>query len=321
LDIIPTRQLYNLADKNRALDLYINTMLSRTSRLFKWEGLPDTIPQWALERILQTKGLCAIINVNGELRAIKGALGGRPDWYHRPLDFIVANGYCEGDNPNFKFLSKKYTRDVDCVVVRNDTFEIGLEGLFNRYCTMLVENDISMLVADINARIPNVFSVADDSSKRSAEKVFEDIVAGKIGVIMDDVLNQSAKALPFSSGDGSLTNLIEYQQYIKASMFNDIGLDANYNMKREAINSSEAQMNDDALLPFIDDMLKCRQEACEQINAMFGTNISVDFDSIWKIKEEEQEIAMEQLANPGPENNGEEGTDNATDKEVEEPTV
>ena len=43
------------------------------------------------------------------------------------------------------------------------------------------------------------------------------------------------------------------------------------------------------LLPMVDDMLKWRKTACEQINAMFGTNISVDKNSSWKNKEEEAE--------------------------------
>lgn len=301
--------LYDLTNKEKALEIYIRTMLSRTARLFKWNNLPDTIPQRELEKILQTKGICGIARVDGDLYALKGALGGRPDAYHRPLDYVVANAYFEGDNKFFKQLSKRYVRDVDCVIIENDTTEIGLVEIFRRYCTQLVENDLSLFVCDINSRIPNVISVSSDSGKLSAEKLFKDIVDGKIGVIANNMVVDASTSLPFSAGVTPMTDLIEYQQYIKASMFNDIGLDANYNMKREAINSSEAQMNDDALLPFIDDMLKCRQEACEKINKMFGTDISVEFDSIWKVKEEELELDMEILENeaegveePAPEN-------------------
>lgn len=74
---------------------------------------------------------------------------------------------------------------------------------------------------------------------------------------------------------------------MKASWFNDTGLNANYNMKRESINSNESQLNDDMLMPTVDDMLDCRQEGLEKVNAMFGTNITVELNSSWKINKEE----------------------------------
>jgi len=99
-------------------------------------------------------------------------------------------------------------------------------------------------------------------------------------------------------------------QYTKASWFNELGLNANYNMKRESINSDESQLNDDALLPLVDDMLNCRRLAAEKVNAMFGTSISVDFASSWQ--DNQQEIDAEQAAitddpEPGPDDSAEGG--------------
>ena len=51
------------------------------------------------------------------------------------------------------------------------------------------------------------------------------------------------------------------------------------------------------LHPFIDDMLKERQEALDKVNAMFGTNISVKFNSAWEINEREEEAAIETIEN------------------------
>jgi hypothetical protein len=89
--------------------------------------------------------------------------------------------------------------------------------------------------------------------------------------------------------------LIESQQYIRATWFNDLGLNANYNMKRESINSGESQLNDDALLPLVDNMLECRKIAVDKINAMFDTSISVDLASAWKDNEIELENAQQEM--------------------------
>ena len=58
-------------------------------------------------------------------------------------------------------------------------------------------------------------------------------------------------------------------------------------MKRESINTNESQLNQDSLLPLIDNMLNQRQLACKKINKMFGTNISVELNSSWKKVNEE----------------------------------
>lgn len=44
-----------------------------------------------------------------------------------------------------------------------------------------------------------------------------------------------------------ITQLIELIQYYKASMYNELGLNANYNMKRERLNLGEVSMNVDVL--------------------------------------------------------------------------
>ena len=64
-------------------------------------------------------------------------------------------------------------------------------------------------------------------------------------------------------------------------------------MKKAYINTTEVSISDDILLPFCDDMLKQRKQAVEKINDMFGLNISVDYDSSWKINESEQEKQYE----------------------------
>jgi hypothetical protein len=66
-------------------------------------------------------------------------------------------------------------------------------------------------------------------------------------------------------------------------------------MKRESINSNESQLNDDMLHPLIDDMLARRREALEEVNKMFGTNITVDFNGAWLTNEKEEELTLDQM--------------------------
>lgn len=267
-------KLYDFNDKEQALRNYMAYMLNRTQMIFEYEGLPDTIPAKFLELLLQINGYACIAEDKGKLYAFYGGLGGEPDEYYQPTICVVAN-------PALK-LSKTYTIKKDCVLGRNDVLMYGLTNLFRRYATAMVENDISFRMASINARVNSLITAPDDPTKDAADLYLKDLEAGKLGAVAANEFLDGIKVQPMSSSLRTFTDLIEYQQYIKASWFNEIGLNANYNMKREKLSTTESQMNNDALLPLVDQMLRCRQEMCDEINAMFGTEISVSFGSSWE---------------------------------------
>lgn len=273
--------LYDFNDKARCQRNYIMYMLNRTQRLFEYKGLPDTIPQRMLEFMLQINGFACFAKHNGKLYAFYGGLGGEPDEYYRPTTCVVSN-------PALKF-SDTFKIHENCVIVRNDSFLYGLIPLFSRYATAMVENDISFRMASINSRIEMLLSAPDDATKKAAEKFLEDLCDGKLGVIAENAFLDGIKAQEVGRTMRTFTDLIEYQQYLKASWFNEIGLNANYNMKREKLSTTESQMNNDALLPLVEDMLENRRQCIEEVNEMFGTEISVDFASSWEKLIEEME--------------------------------
>ena len=155
-----------------------------------------------------------------------------------------------------------------------------------------------MRIADIMARTTNIISASDDNTLESVKTYLKELEKGTLGVIQQNpFLNEDdLKVQPAASSTGTrITDLIEVEQYLKASMYNELGLQANYDMKRESINSNEAQLNDDVLQPLIDNMLTERQNACEELNKLFGTNISVELNSAWRDNEEERELALDNL--------------------------
>lgn len=306
-------KLYDFNDKERAMRNYVVYMLNRTQRLFEYQGLPDTIPQRMLEFMLQINGFACFAKHNGKLYAFWGGLGGEPDEYYRPTKCVVSN-------PALKF-SDTFEIDKDCVIVRNDSALYGLVPLFTRYATALVENDISFRMASINTRVEFLLSAPDDRTKEAGKMFLQDVENGKLGVIGENAFLDGIKAQEVGRSMRTFTDLIEYQQYLKASWFNEIGLNANYNMKREKLSTTESQMNNDALLPLVEDMLESRRQCIEKVNAMFGTEISVDFASSWEKLVEEIEAESNQL--DGEEmNQGEElGDESDTNVEVGESEV
>lgn len=273
----------DLTDKEQGVKLYVTMALCRTQSMFTYLNLPDTIPQRSLELYIQTGGSCCVAKHGEELYAFFGTMGGEPNEYFMPTKYIVANPYL-----NF---SKEYTIHEDCVVIPNDAMYMGLMPIFRRYATQLVENDITMFVADVNSRIASLLTGNTDRDIASAEEYIKKVYQGKLGIALSTPFMEGLKAQPYGETNSKLlTDLIELQQYYKASMFNDIGLNSNYNMKRETIVSAEIELNADALFPFVDNMLYCRRLAVEEINKMFGTDIEVHLNSSWEQLKDDRKV-------------------------------
>ena len=286
---------FDFLSKDKCISQHIRYMLNRTQSMFRWYGLPDSIPQRNLELMLHVNGNVGVAEHEGKLYAFCGGLGGVPDVYYMPTLYTVANPALN--------LSKSFEIDKNIVIIPNDDCYIGQIPFFELYPYAITETEISMLLANINTRIMSFISASDDRTRASAEKFIEDIANGKLSVIAETAFFDGVRVQPNASSGNTnvLTNLIELEQYFKASWFNELGLNANYNMKRESINAGESQLNNDALLPLVDDMLKQRQIASAKINDMFGTEMYVEFNSSWEDNIEEIEIEQNELKDETPE--------------------
>ena len=265
---------YDIKDKQANVTTQINYMLNKSLNMFEWHGLPDSIPERELERILQTSGYSGFAEVNGELYALWGGLGGVQDAYYRPTLMTVANPALN--------LSKEYKLGEDMVLMRNDDTMQGITPIYAKYGTLMNENELTLYISLINKRAETIISVSDDNTAESAKQYLKNLEEGNLGYItesklFDSLTVNSAK----NNSSNNLNELIELQQYLKANLYNEIGLNANYNMKRERLNTSEVEMNSEALYPLVDNMLYNRRLAVEEINEKFGTNISVEFNSSW----------------------------------------
>lgn len=273
---------YRFNNKEECIQNYCNTMFNRTQTIFKYEGLPETIPQYFLENYLQRNGECFITEVNGELYAFTGGIGGEWNEYYFPTLYIVANPYLN--------YTKSLRIGKDGVLFKNDSSMQGLTPINSKYATLLVESDITMRNANVLRRLPAIAAVHGDQQKEGLDELTDRIECGSTRIAISDDIFGSLKTLPFSSAP--LTELVEYHQYIKGMWFNELGIASSFNMKREALNAQETQINDDTLIPLIDDMLNCRKQAVEKINAMYGTNITVELNSIWNINKEVSESEL-----------------------------
>lgn len=291
----------DILDKKRSIYNYMMLMLDRTNQMFEYSGLPETIPKEMLELYLQVNGHIGFVDWNGSLYALPGGMGGAPDPYYRPTLYIIANPAL-GGSQSCKIVNylPPYDRvnwdsSPECVLMKNDTAFKGLFYLFSRYATQLAENDVSIRSAQINSRQQALISASTDRDIASANNYIKGIEDGKLCAVAETPFIDSIKTANISvQGANNIIQLIELQQYLKASWYNEIGLNANFNMKREYLSEEEIRSSTDVLLPLIDNMLLCREEALDLVNSTFGTNISVKKNSAWENKQDEVSTAQDQ---------------------------
>ena len=262
-----------ITNKKEQLSKFRADMLNKSLTMFEWKNLPDTLPAVEIEKQLQTNGYSIIAKVEGNVYAFQGGFSGQ-DPYNQPTKAIV-------NNPSLNY-NGTFTINDDCVIIKNDDMQQGLIHIYNKYGTLLIENQITMLMTDYNYRMPFTISSKDDSTTQSAREYLQKIIDGSLGVIGEAKLFDALKVTPTNNkGVNSFADLYGYQQFIEAQLNNTIGLATNNNMKRERLTTNEIEVNKNASYPLIDNMLRNRKQAVEKINKMFDLDINVEFSSIW----------------------------------------
>ncbi len=257
--------------------VYFSSMLNKMYKMFHYKNLPDTIPPRVFDKFLFENGNAFFTKHNEKFYLFLGGLGGVPNEYYEPTEYIVANPYLK--------LEKNFKIDIDGILIRNDSSMLGVLPILRKYSELQRHSEISLKMSVIFSRSPFLISGTDERTKESSESFIEKLFNGDFTVIGDNAFLESLKIHDIPNNNNVL-NCIEVNQYIKASAYNAIGLDSVLNQKRERLNENEIAINSGALIPLCEDMLQCRREAIDKINKLFNLNITVDLASTWKTQKE-----------------------------------
>ena len=304
-DKIPSRNNWNFfknylkpADEYTMADLvayYESNMFNRTLMMFKWNNLPDKMTSFDMEKFTQLKGFTLFIfdeKDDNRYYVLEGAKYDNITWNYESSKSIIVNPALQGLDP-------KYEIGKNCVLIRNDYLCVGLFPIIEKNSFDIANTDISIRYAQFNTRFKTLFTSDDDNTKDSINTLITQIWNGEkpTAILTNDLYKKSVEGIAYSNVQSNdIKNLMELKQYELAQFFIELGINANYNMKRESVSADEFRMNDDALIPLIDQMLEVRKMACKDINELFGLNIDVELNSAWlKIaKEVVNEVAKEQ---------------------------
>ncbi len=282
IDPITGKGINRRPSKQMLINTHIARMVDTVESMFSIDGLPDTMPEEIVKKMLILNGyIIADSGYNGKPYAYNAALGGVLDEYDRPTKAIITNPY------------QKYSaeREIgkECVLIKWDTMREGLLPIFSQYAHLITENYTTMRTALINLRQMFTMSAKNDREKESCEKYLQAVEEGRQAIIGETPILGGVSITPLAtSANQTILQTIESWQYLKASEFGEIGINANWNAKREAINSSESALNEESLNPYVDNVRYSLTKGFEEFNKMNGMNVRVSFNSSWKKREDRQ---------------------------------
>lgn len=279
-------------DKKLIYDTLMSSVLKKAHMMLEYENVPEEIPIRMLKTYLITNGHFAGFSHQGKMMISWGTFAGKPDEYYFPKQYIVSNPYIEGMSGRTLEIGR------DCIVVKNDSLAESLLDVISKHVNMLTENESSMIICDILARAQGILSAKDDAQMESAQIYLKNIFNGKVVPIKSDSFTQdNFETVAFGTAHYILTDLIEYEQYIRSSLYSELGIKINFNMKRESLNAEETSMDEELLKPYIDNMIETQNEDLLMLSDFWGLPepMKVKRGSVWAENEKKDELKMDAM--------------------------
>lgn len=279
--------MFDYKDKSYNINLANQYMLAKTLTMFDYTNLPNTIPERELERILQETGKAFICEWDEELYAFRGSFSGETDVYGNSLEINIIH---QGVNES------RTVKVSDGILILNDDYKLGILKLIDQYNYLLNENLINMILYGYNSRVHKIISASDDSTLASVEDYLNKVIAGEMAVIGENQFLQDLKIQGLNMGaTNTITSLVEYNQYLKANLYNELGIQANTNNKKERLITAEVEQDKELLYPLVNNMFLNRELGVKQLNDKFNLDVTVEYGSVWKYRNLEQEEEVHEV--------------------------
>ena len=255
-------------------DYYYRLMLLARS-VFKWEGLPNGIDEKWIEKFLFRDGQCVFYE--DELKGL-----------------MVAQCNADGDLNNYEeptsvtptgidVEARSLTPGKDCVVIRNNDETLPTSFSVKLFAYRLAEISRAIDV-NVKAQKTPVLVLCSEKQRLTLKNIYNQF-EGNEPVIFGDKSLEGLELMKVLKTDAPkvFTDLQNQKQTVWNECLTFLGINNANTDKRERLITDEVEANNNHIDLSADCLLKSRQLAAEQINKMFGTNITV------RLREEEEE--------------------------------
>ena len=274
-----------------------DVLINYLAPMFKYEGLPDSIPEEFIERFHILNGDIAVWKLDDknafrykdELIVSCCGYANKPDAYGigehviaTTLSGYVKNDLVDGEN---------------CVVIHNNSIYTSDMSIICYFTDMLTEMFTSLKTNIIYSRLKPIFKVSDDKEAAAVKEAFTKIKddSEPIQITSNNVLVEALAEAGAGNAETikvlditDVKNADKLQYIVKCIddvfrwFFAMIGqaIQGNGKLAQQSVEEVQGTTSMSFILP--NDRLKMRRKGWEKVNALFGTNVSVDFSDAWK---------------------------------------
>lgn len=260
------RKRANLTDllNNLTFKVIYNKFKMLSCSAFEWSNLPEGIEERHIERLLFDEGKAIFFkDPQMSYMCLQASETGEVNVNGDPLKYLATG---------FKY-SKHYDAD-DCVIIENNILRLCTHDFVMMYVNKLTEAERTMDVNIKRCKTPFIFA-CDDKDVLTFKRLFQEIDGNVPSVYADKNLNMDSLNM-FKTESKFLGNeLMDYKKSVENELLTFLGFNNLAVDKKERVNVSEAQSNNEVTKSFAELQLEARKLACERINKMYGLNISV----------------------------------------------
>ena len=288
---------------------YVQTLLNRAQRMFSFGKFPVSIDGDFVARELIVHGRVGITDSGTAEKfdnphAWRGYCGGAVTESYTGSRFMGASpviGSCDfeigktgiviynsTEDKFAPFAQYNITKKNNRIIVHEPPDALPVTALYQyieRTAQMLTDIDISTRTLLQTCRALIIITAKDDATRTAAEIVLKKLYAGDISCIMLSNILDSI-SISYAPTAANAANLLreykEQAQYHLAQFFHAIGINSNYNLKRERLTTTEIDADEQALLVNIADMKYCREKGIREFNTMFNESATVTLGDEWK---------------------------------------
>lgn len=234
--------------------------------MFEWDGLDELgIEERHIEEWLFSEGSCLVFNDSYYGLMCLPCSGHGTNVYGDPTEYIATG--------------VKYTKHVkakDCVLVENNKLRMptGKAILYfvNQLYNVVRTRDVNIATLKLPFIIP-----CSDKDLLTSKKLLKEVEENNWAVIVDkkivDIEN-CIKVLPTGVKPFTAELTDQYHDIMNEAL-TYLGINNANTDKKERLITSEANANNQFIESCAQMFLEARQRACDNINEMFGTNLSV----------------------------------------------
>jgi hypothetical protein len=251
--------------------LYQNMLWGLAEARFVWDGLPETVNERYLERVLHRHGL-AVFFEDPRLHAffaLHAAGTGDVDVYGDPKTFrVTGNRYINRE------ISSK-----DCVPIWTNRNRVNDQWVVNYYAAALAEAAETVRVNALNSRSPMILALSQEQ-RLAGENFYRQVAEGQpvIFTVKDDMgrgLAESVQAMDNRQSPNAISDAIRVKKEIWDDAMLTLGIQCAPPDKKERLVDDEVEAIQGQTAAFRGVAIGARQEAADAINERYGLNVSV----------------------------------------------